>query len=69
MRSRLLVLYESILSACIFANFQQLLGPLDLFRRGRDSIGQGIGDAELLPLEEAQRVVGQDLHPLHRLEG
>ena len=36
---------------------------------GRDSIGQGIRDAELLPLEEAQRVVGQYLYPLHRLEG
>ena len=69
MRSRLFVLYQLILSACIFADFQQLLGPLDLFRRGRDSIGQGIRDAELLPLEEAQRVVGQYLYPLHRLEG
>ena len=69
MRSRLFVLYELILSACIFADSQQLLGPLDLFRRGRDSIGQRIRDAELLPLEEAQRVVGQYLHPLHRLEG
>ena len=50
-------------------DFQQLLGPPDLFRRGRDSVGQGIGDAELLPFEEAQRVVGQHLHPLHRPEG
>ena len=56
------------MSACIFADSQQRLGPLDLFRRGRDSIGQGIRDAELLPLEEAQRVVGQYLYPLHRLE-
>ena len=26
-------------------DFQQLLGPPDLFRRGRDSVGQGIGSA------------------------
>ena len=44
------------------------LKTLDLFRRGRDSVGQGIRDAELLPLEEAQRVVGQYLHPLHGVQ-
>ena len=27
-----------------------------------------IGDAQLLPLEQAQRVVGQYLHPLHGVQ-
>ena len=52
----------------VLSHFQQFLRPADLFRRGGNGIGQGIGDAQLLPLEQAQRVVGQHLHPLHRFQ-
>ena len=58
-----------LFSAGVLAYFQQFLCPLDLFRCGRDSIGQGVRDAELFPFEKPQRVVGQHLHPLHGLEG
>ena len=57
-----------IASAGVLSHFQQFLRPADLFRRGGNSIGQGIGDAQLLPLEQPQRVVGENLHPLHRFQ-
>ena len=57
-----------IASAGVLSHFQQFLRPADLFRRGGNSIGQGIGDAQLLPLEQPQRVVREHLHPLHRFQ-
>ena len=57
-----------IASAGVLSHFQQFLRPADLFRRGGNGIGQGIGDAQLLPLEQPQRMVGQHLHPLHRFQ-
>lgn len=59
LRGSLVLRWIELSVSRILVDFQQLLGPPDLFRRGRDSVGQGIGDAELLPFEEAQRVVGQ----------
>ena len=49
-------------------NFQQLFRPSDLLRGGRNGIGEGIGDAQLLPFEEAEGVVGENLHTLNGLE-
>ena len=45
-----------------------MISPAGLLRGGRNCIGQGIGDAQFLPLEQPQRVVGEHLHPLHRFQ-